>query len=352
MTRPSETDPEHPTRSSGAPVAGLVDAWKPSAGIEAIRARAELLGRVRAFFAAAGVIEVETPILSRRAATDPALDSLALAAHLPGDAGEPIARLYLQTSPEFPMKRLVAAGSGPIYQICKVFRDGERGRRHHPEFSLLEWYRPGWDADRLMEEVANLVRCVLQRPDLPVEPVTYRALFRDGLDLDPFTASDAAIRAVAIAAGIPDADHLDLERDAWLDLLLTHSLEPRLGRGRMSFLHDYPPSQAALARIRPSRDDGPTVAERFELYLDGIELANGFHELVDPQEQAERFERDLAERRRRGQAVVPADERLLAALTAGMPPTSGVALGLDRLLMIALDSRHIDEVLAFPIEIA
>jgi elongation factor P--(R)-beta-lysine ligase len=328
------------------------DDWSACATIAVLHARAEMLARIRAFFAAAGVMEVETPILSHAGATDPALASLALSDDRSGVESDADRRLFLQTSPEFPMKRLLASGSGPIYQICKVFRGGERGRRHHPEFSLLEWYRPGLDDGQLIDEVADLVRVVLQRPTLPMERIRYRDLFREVLHLDPFTAPVQSLRATAITAGIPDADRLDLERDAWLDLLLTQCLEPRLGRSGMSFLRDYPPSQAALARIRPAAEppDDQAVAERFELYIDGVELANGFHELTDAAEQGARFAHDCAERRRLGLPEIPPDTRLLAALRAGMPASSGVALGLDRLLMIATGATHIDQVLAFPIE--
>lgn len=311
-----------------------------------------MLARIRAFFAAAGVMEVETPILSHAGATDPALASLSISGGRSGVGPNADRTLFLQTSPEFPMKRLLASGSGPIYQICKVFRGEERGRRHHPEFSLLEWYRPGLDYGQLIDEVADLVRAVLQRPRLPMERIRYRDLFREVLDLDPFTAPAQTLRGAAITAGIPDADRLDLERDAWLDLLLTQCLEPCLGRAGMSFLCDYPPTQAALARIRPAAEprDDQAVAERFELYIDGVELANGFHELTDAAEQGARFAHDCAERRRRGLAEIPPDTRLLAALQSGMPASSGVALGLDRLLMIAIGATHIDQVLAFPIE--
>lgn len=311
-----------------------------------------MLARIRAFFAAAGVMEVETPILSHAGATDPALASLSLSGGRSGVGSGADRTLFLQTSPEFPMKRLLASGSGPIYQICKVFRGEERGRRHHPEFSLLEWYRPGLDDGQLIDEVAELVRAVLQRPMLPMQRIRYRDLFREVLDLDPFTAPVQTLREAAITAGIPDADRLDLERDAWLDLLLTQCLEARLGRSGMSFLCDYPPSQAALARIRPGGDppDDQAVAERFELYIDGVELANGFHELTDAVEQGARFAHDRTERRRLGLTEIPHDTRLLAALQAGMPASSGVALGLDRLLMIAVGATHIDQVLAFPVE--
>lgn len=313
--------------------------WPPSARLETLQARAAMFAHIRQFFATTGALEVETPILSQFAVTDPALASLATRV---GGAAR-----YLQTSPEFPMKRLLAAGSGAIYQICKVFRDDERGRRHHPEFTLLEWYRPGWDHHQLMDEVAALTRVVLARPDFPVERITYRDLFRRELDLDPWTATIADLRDTALAAGIADAVTLDLEPDGWLDLLLTHRLEATLGRDGMTFLYDYPPSQAALARIRP----GPfPAAERFELYLNGIELANGYHELTDTAEQQARFAADLALRQAQGQPILPLDVRLLGALASGLPACAGVALGLDRLLMLATGATHIDEVLAFPVE--
>lgn len=314
--------------------------WRPSARLEVLRTRAALLARVRGFFAEAGVLEVDTPVLSRAGASDPALSSLTLQTHN-GNV------FYLHTSPEFPMKRLLASGSGPIYQICKVFRDDERGRLHHPEFSMLEWYRPGWDHLRLIDEVAELVRIALERPELPLERLSYRELFTQRLSVDPWSASLDVLRAVAINAGIGGVESLELERDAWLDLLLSHCLEPQLGRGCLTFIHDYPPSQAALAQVRA---DDPPVAERFELYLEGVELANGFRELIDAHEQRARFLADLATRESRGQHCPPLDERLLAALESGLPESAGVALGLDRLLMIATGARHIDEVLAFPVE--
>jgi len=286
-------------------------------------------------------MEVETPACSAAAVTDPALDSLATGCSIPGSG-----RLFLHTSPEFPMKRLLAAGSGPIYQVCRVFRDGERGRLHNPEFTLLEWYRPGFDHHRLMDEVAGLVRAVLGR-DIPAERATYGELFRLHLGLDPHGADTGAARARALAAGIHGAESLQLDRDGWLDLLMTHCVEPRLPVDRLSFVHDYPASQAALARVRPGN---PPVAERFELYLGSMELANGFHELTDAAEQRRRFEGELKERRRLGLGAVPMDERLLAALEAGLPPCAGVALGLDRLLMCLVGADHIDQVLAFPLE--
>lgn len=315
--------------------------WRPVAALPIVIERARMLAAIRAFFAARGVLEVETPILSRHAATDPALSSLRIVED--GAA----AGMFLQTSPEFPMKRLLAAGAGPIYQVCKVFRDDERGRRHHPEFTLLEWYRPGLSMPALMDEVRELVRTVLARPLLHAEHISYRDLFRSRLAVDPWRTSPKQLRDLAERSGITGFDTSALDLDGWLDLLLSHCLEQDLGRGRMTFIYDYPASQAALARVR---DGVVPAAERFELYLEGMELANGFNELTDAAEQRRRFEHDLQVRGERGQSTVLMDRQLLAALEAGMPDTAGVALGLDRLLMMAVGAEHIDQILAFPID--
>jgi len=320
--------------------------WRPNANLTAIRARAELYARIREFFSESSVLEVETPILSRAAVTDPALSSLSTRIDIAGFGSD--RPLYLQTSPEFAMKRLLAAGIGPIYQICKVFRDQERGRRHHPEFSLLEWYRPGWSYEHLMDEVGALVRVALDRPAMPIERVNYRDLFRDGLGLDPWHVGIDQLRTTAERAGLRGLDGLDLDRDGWLDLLLTQCLEPGLGQGRLTFLCDYPPSQAALAGLRTSGE--VWVAERFELYIDGVELANGFGELIDADEQRDRFLADLDIRRTQGRPEPPIDESLLDALAHGLPECAGVALGLDRLLMILTGAGHIDAVLTFAVE--
>ncbi|NBC13706.1 MAG: EF-P lysine aminoacylase GenX [Gammaproteobacteria bacterium] len=316
--------------------------WRPSAERSTLQARAQLLAELRAFFAERGVLEVETPILSAAANPDPAVEPLHLDADLTGAGTR---RWYLQTSPEFAMKRLLAAGSGPIYQVCKVLRADERGRRHHPEFTMLEWYRPGFSLADLMDEVAALVRRVVDRPELPMERLRYRELFVQRLGVDPWTATVAELQALAHTRGIADARRLDLDSDGWLDLLLSHTLEPDLGRDGLTFVHDYPPSQAALARIQPG---DPPAASRFELYWQGMELANGFDELLDAQEQRRRFAEADAERAAGKQPPLPTDEHLLAALDTGLPACAGVALGLDRLLLCALDAEHIDAVLAFP----
>ena len=338
--------------------------WRASAPLENLRRRAELVDRVRRFFAERGVLEVETPVLGAAAATDLHLASLSTTL-----SGGPPRTLWLQTSPELHMKRLLAAGSGPIWQLSKAFRDGEAGRRHNPEFTMLEWYRPGWDHHRLMDEVEELLRATLpQLADVPAaEKLTYREAFQRHAGVDPFAADATALCRRAAELGVAvgstaasdrgsahtpraadgEATIVDWPREEWLHLLLATVVEPRLGRGRVSFVHDFPAAEAALARVR---DDDPPVAERFEAFVDGVELANGYHELADSPEQARRFAADLAARRERGLPAVPADERLLAALSHGFPDCAGVALGFDRLAMLALGAASIDEVIAFPID--
>ncbi|RMH22290.1 MAG: EF-P lysine aminoacylase GenX [Acidobacteria bacterium] len=313
-----------------------MDDWRPAASLENLRRRAALIARIRLFFAARGVLEVETPLLAAAAVTDLHLASFEL------DAGGE--RRYLQTSPEFAMKRLLAAGSGPIYQLGKAFRDGEVGRLHNPEFTLLEWYRPGFDHHALMDEVDAFLGEILGLP--PAERIPYGELFERHLGIDPHRAGAAELRRCVRRRDL-DVEGLAEERDPWLDVLLSHVLEPRLGRGRPTFVYDYPASQAALARLR---DGDPPVAERFEVYVEGIELANGYHELVDAAEQRRRFAADLARRRERGLPAVAMDERLLAALDHGLPPCAGVALGVDRLALLATGGDALADVVAFPFD--
>jgi len=323
--------------------------WRPSAAPEVLKLRARMLQGIRAFFSERVVLEVETPALSTTATPDPALASLATRYTGPGaPRGQ---TLYLHTSPEFAMKRLLAAGSGSIYQICKVFRDGEAGRLHNPEFTMLEWYRVGMDHHQLMDEVAELVARALagKRRLQPSEKLSYREIFEHRLGIDPHTATAADCARVARVEGIAIPADLHEHHDVaiWRDLLLSHLIEPGLGQDRLTFVYDFPASQASLARIRPSQ---PPVAERFELYLHGIELANGFHELADASEQLTRFERQLHARTVSGLPPVPLDQRLLAALSEGLPDCSGVALGFDRLVMLAAGARSITVVIPFPID--
>lgn len=316
-------------------------AWRPSAEIGVLRRRAAVIAKIRAFFAERGVLEVETPALAAAPVTDVHLHSLNVELEIAGG----IQRFYLQTSPEFAMKRLLAAGTGAIFQISRCFRADESGRRHNPEFTLLEWYRPGFDHHDLMAEVDLLLQATLGCAS--AERLTYREAFERAIGIDPHeaTTEDLAATATRLGLEVEGFDH-ETATDDWLHLLMSHCVEATLGIGRPTLLFDYPASQAALARVQPGP---PAIAERFEVYVDGVELANGFHELTDAVEQRRRFDADLAERRHRGLPLVPIDERLLAALAAGLPDCAGVALGVDRLVMLATAAHHIDEVLAFPI---
>jgi lysyl-tRNA synthetase class 2 len=319
----------------------MSETWRPTASVAALRTRARMLSAARGFFAARGILEVETPALSAAGTTDPQIESVTAA--LRGAAQ----RYYLGTSPEFAMKRLLAAGSGDIYQICKVFRDGEVGRWHNPEFTLIEWYRVGFDDGALMQETEALVAALLSpaRRLAPATRLTYAEALRIHAGVDAWDADEAALAQAAARLGV--ACEASLDRDARLDLLMGLIVGPRLGReNRPTFICDYPPSQASLARLRPGP---PAVAARFELYLDGVELANGFHELTSATEQRARFAADNSLRRSRGQPEVQVDERLLDALAAGLPDSAGVALGFDRLVALAAGAASLNEVMAFPI---
>jgi lysyl-tRNA synthetase class 2 len=317
--------------------------------IDKLRLRAQLLRRIRTFFDQHGVLEVDTPALSQAAVSDPHLHSFTTCYHGPGPHHG--RTLYLHTSPEFAMKRLLATGSGCIYQIARVFRDGEAGRRHNPEFTLLEWYRVGFTHHRLMDEMEALLRQVLAGfIDLNVTlRLSYHEAFLRYLRIDPHRATAEQLRQCCIAHAVEPPPGMPVDAtDAWLDLLLSHCIEPRFEHGRLVFIYDYPASQAALARLRPGPGT-PALAERFELYLNGIELANGFHELNDPLEQRRRFERDNQTRQQLGLEAMPIDERLLAVLSE-LPDCAGVALGFDRLLMIAAGKAKLDQVLTFAFE--
>ena len=317
--------------------------WQPSAGFEALRLRAALNARFRAFFAERGVVEVETPVLSMAGNTEPNIASFAL--EFSGRTDGAPRRRWLRTSPEHPLKRLLAAGLGDCYELGRVFRDGEAGGRHNPEFTMLEWYRTGWDHHALVDECAALLdeALALVHRSATLVRTRYRDLYRDRLGVDPMTAGVDALRQ---ALGDVAIDPGGLGRDDWLDLLMTHRLQPAFPRGTLLAVHDFPASQCALARVRTG-PDGVAVAERFELYLGPLELANGYHELVDAAEQGARFDGDLRRRASRGQPLPPRDARLLAALDAGLPDCAGVALGVDRLLMAMLDTDRIADVLAF-----
>ncbi len=308
---------------------------------DALRLRARLYALIREFFAARGVLEVETPILSAAGNTDPNIESFSTRFSGHVDAGA--SQRWLRTSSEFPQKRLLAAGLGDCYELGRVFRNGEAGRRHNPEFTMLEWYRVGWDHLRLSDEVVGLVQMALVLVGKPakVEMHTYRELFVSAIEVDPFAATMTQLRD---ALGEVRVEGEGLDRDDWLDLLLTHRIQPNFPEDRITVIRDYPSTQCALAKIRAN---DPPVAERFELYLGTQELANGYHELTDAAEQRARFERDNMRRCARGLAEIPLDENLLAALKQGMPDCAGVALGIERLLMAMLGTDDIRDVLAF-----
>jgi lysyl-tRNA synthetase class 2 len=314
--------------------------WKPTASLPALQMRARLNALIRKFFADRGVLEVETPILSAAGNSDPNIESFRL--HF-SRAGE--TQRWLRTSPEFALKRLVAAGVGSCYELGRVFRHGELGRLHNPEFSMLEWYRVGWTHHQLMDECAELVKDALRMAgrSASIRESSFRQLYQEHFGLDPLTASEAELRAPLAVFDIR-AD--GLSRDDWLDLLMTHLIQPSFPDNRILLVYDYPKSQAALARIR--QGDVP-VAERFELYLGPIELANGYHELNDAGEQRERFERDLSRRSKRGTVLPPLDERFLQALP-NLPDCAGVALGVDRLLLAMLGGDRLADVLALPFD--
>jgi lysyl-tRNA synthetase class 2 len=316
------------------------DDWQPTAALATLRLRAQLLHRARAYFERTGALEVETPVLVRAAVTDVHLESL----DVRRSDGTRIG--FLHTSPEYAMKRLLCAGAPDVYQVARVFREGERGYRHNPEFTMIEWYRLGMDHIALMADVEALLRALLEplRSVGPSVHVTYAEAFQSALGVDPHAATTREIEAALRRAGIDVPGALRDDRNGLLDLGLATKVTARFAQDRITFMRDFPASQAALARIT-----GP-VAARFEAFWGGLELANGFHELGDSTEQALRFTADAATRHARGQPERDADQALLDALACGLPPCAGVALGFDRVMMVAAGARQIDDVIAFPIE--
>ena len=317
--------------------------WKPTANAKALRLRAELNALVRRFFAERDVLEVETPMLSQAGNTDRNIESFSLAFDGPKAAGA--GERWLRTSPEYPLKRLLAAGIGDCYELGRVFRNGEAGRRHNPEFTMLEWYRVGWDHHRLMDETAELLKAAMALAGrrASVRDTSFRQLYQDKFGFDPLTAPEDELRS---PLGVYDIDPAGLTRDDWLDLLMTHLIQPTIPPTRILLVYDYPASQCALARVRAGK---PPVAERFEAYVGPLEVANGYHELNDADEQRRRFEADLAVRRARNAALPPVDERLLAGLPK-LPDCAGVAVGIDRLLMAMTGSERLADIVAFPFE--
>lgn len=302
--------------------------WQPTASLEVLARRAILLERIRAFFSERGVTEVNTPLLTACGVSDVHIDSIATA--------DPHG--WLRTSPEYFHKRLLAAGFGDLYELGPVFRRGEIGRQHQPEFTLLEWYRVGWGWRQLAAETIELIRLALDDPRRRALYISWQDCMGERLGIDPLSCSVGELAALA------DDAPAGLDRDALLDWLFATRVQPLFPEDRITVVFDYPASQAALARIDPGN---PSLANRFEVFVGPLELANGYHELGDAREQRERFERDNARREEMGRERMPVDERLLAALEAGLPDCSGVALGFDRLLMAALGAESISEMLAF-----
>lgn len=315
--------------------------WQPTATVEQLKQRAHLLRDIRQFFQQRDVLEVDTPAMSHATVTDIHLHTFQTEFVGPGYANG--RKLYFMTSPEFHMKRLLAAGSGCIYQIAKAFRNEESGRYHNPEFTMLEWYRVGFDHHQLMDEMEQLLQLTLKCH--AAQRITYQQAFLQVLKVCPLEGSMAELKAVAATLGLNDIAEPEQDRDTLLQLLFSIGIEPKIGQQAPVFVYDFPASQAALARVSPA---DRRVAERFEVYFKGIELANGFHELDNPQEQLRRFEQDNAKRIQLGLLPQPIDHHLIAALEAGLPPCAGVALGIDRLIMLALNCDHIDQVTAFP----
>jgi lysyl-tRNA synthetase class 2 len=314
----------------------------PTASWPVLRLRAELLRTLRDFFHRRGFLEVETPLLSADVVVDRHLEPFPV--DLPSGVGT--RRMWLQTSPEFAMKRLLAAGGEAIYQVTRAFRQAEQGPRHNSEFTIVEWYRRGDGLDEGMRFLGELCAALLGLG--PAERLSYQAAFEQHTGVNPHTSGAARLEEVTRSRGLSVPASLDVaDRDAWLDLLLVELVEPHLGQRRPVILYDYPATQSALARVRPGP---PPVAERFELYVRGTELANGYYELLDAAVLRERNRTNNAARRKQGKPALPEESRLLAAMDHGLPACAGVALGFDRVVMLAAGSASLDEVIAFPFD--
>ena len=314
--------------------------WQPNTSLETLKCRAALLETARHFFQENHFLEVDTPCLSQSTTPDPNIESFSTQFNH--------SQYFLHTSPEFPMKRLLASGSGAIYQICKVFRQGEAGRNHNPEFTLIEWYQPGMDYRALMQQLDELIRLLLKDKLSLSETVsfTYQQAFETFAGFNPFSASVQQLQTVLSKNNI-QLHQQTLTHDAYLDLIMSYIVQPNLPIAKPVFIYDYPATQAALANIRQGAVD---VAERFELFINGLELANGYQELLDATEQLQRFENENKQRLAAGQQPVSVDMHLIEALRHGMPMVSGVALGFERLLMLATGKDNIQDVIAFTID--
>lgn len=317
--------------------------WQPSASIKNLKKRAEIIRSIREFFYQRNVMEVETPSLSQASVTD--IHLISFNTEFVGPNYSNGVPLYLQTSPEYAMKRLLAGGSGAIFQISKAFRNEESGKHHNPEFSMLEWYRPGFDHFDLMDEIDSLMQAILKCEK--AQRITYQAAFGSIFNTNPLTASLETLKQLCEQHGFENIAKDETDKDTLLQLLFSMVVEPTIGQEQPCFIYDFPASQAALAKINK---DNPQVADRFELYFKNMELANGFNELTDANEQLNRFESDNLKRKDMGLAQVPADLNLIDALASGMPECAGVALGIDRLIMLALEQSQIKDVISFDIE--
>lgn len=308
--------------------------WKPTASQDNIVLRANLYEKIRSFFSSRNILEVETPLLCQHTVTDPHIESFSV----PVNAQK---NYYLQTSPEYAMKRLLAAGSGAIYQITKSFRVGESGRQHNPEFTMLEWYRPDFNHHDLMDEINDFLQFTVNTK--PAEKISYQQLFLNHLNIDPLQIDLSELKKIISKNNI-NIDTSNIDHDTALQILLSHLIEPSMGIEKPLFLYDFPPSQAALSIIKSG------VAQRFELYINGSEIANGFHELTDAAEQQKRFEKNQQDRKNNHQVVPGIDHYFIDALKSGLPHCAGVAIGIDRLLMHYAKINNIQDVLSFPFE--
>ena len=321
------------------------NAWQPTCSLESLQARARLLQAIRSFFSERDVLEVETPLLGHCSGTDPQLEFFTSEYYLTPSRKT----LFLQTSPEFAMKRLLAAGSGSIFQICKAFRNGESGRFHNPEFTMLEWYRVGFSLTHLMDEIDELINELAQgQLNLnPPQRFSYQDIFEHYTGLNPLAFEEEQYCRYAYSQNLSDAVAICGNNHAlWLDLLFSYQVQPHLGKQRLAMVYGYPAIQSSLAKINPAN---PKITDRVEIFINGIELGNGYYELSNAFEQEKRFDREIIVRQSNSQPAAVKDTHLLAALNSGLPECSGMAIGLDRLLMLLSGYSHIDAVLAFPI---
>ncbi len=320
--------------------------WKPACEIEHLRLRAQMLTTIRQFFDRNSVLEVETPLLCSATGTDPQLDFFSSSYHSPPKDKQ----MFLQTSPEFAMKRLLAAGSGSIFQICKAFRNGEFGRLHNPEFSILEWYKVDFTLPQLMDEVAELITDILTAYSVlkRIQKISYVELFEQVTGLNPLVFNQDSYVLYAQTHEISDACALCADdHSMWLDFIFSYKVQPALEEGVLYMVYGYPAIQSSLARINT---DNPAIADRFEVFINGIEIGNGFYELADVVEQEQRFDKENTFRVLNQRVKVEKDSCFLDALRAGLPDCSGIALGLDRLLMIITDTDSLNSVIAFPFD--